>query len=457
MIKRLLLVYGLLFPLLGSASDGLDQSWQKFMNGLELAREELSDPRYFLTERDGRNLAEGYRYMLGHLNRMIEVEMRLDPKFPEFHRSMDMLRKWTGENPDTLYLKAPITGDGYYKVSGIASDTPPNMVVFQTITSVPGDTGELAEMALCRNQTLDYINSFELKIEQGKAFEILIGPQKPADYVGHFLSSYKMMPCLATKTEQPTAANWLSVREIFSDWERQVPLNMEIVRLDSIGKSRAPISEEFISQRLEKIGRQLPNQIRFWQVLQDQMLEVRKDTNSDGKRRLPINGLYPPAPPFTAGGAAGAQHIYTSGVFELGEDEALLVKVKTPIEPAYIGFQLNNLWLEGPDQQNYVSSLTGHQLPVSSDGFRNYIIAHKDPGVQGWVATTGLKKGTQLMRFIFEKIPPAELMPRVETKLVNSSTIAQHIPADTAKVSVEQRRQQIAVRQSHIKKRWRAH
>ena len=90
------------------------------MEGLQQAQQYLKDPRYLLAEDSGRNLAEGHRYMLGHINRMIESEMRLDENFPEFFRSMDMLRKWTGENPDAMYLKAPIAADAYYKVSGMA-------------------------------------------------------------------------------------------------------------------------------------------------------------------------------------------------------------------------------------------------------------------------------------------------------------------------------------------------
>ena len=459
MIKHIVAVILFCALMSGSiqASEKLDKSWQVFMEGLQQAQQYLKDPRYLLAEDSGRNLAEGHRYMLGHINRMIESEMRLDENFPEFFRSMDMLRKWTGENPDAMYLKAPISADAYYKVSGMAVETMPNMVTFQTITDTPGATGELAEMALCKSQTLDFINSFDLKMQPGQPFEILIGPSRPDDYQGLFLLSQKRIACPTTKSESVKGAAWLSVREIFSDWEKEVPLDMEIVRLDSIGISRAPITEDFISQKLEKIGRELPNQIKFWQLLQEVALEVNSDANGDGRRNMPVNGINAPALPFTAAGVAGAQQLYAAGVFDLSDDQALIVKVTAPVEPRYIGFQLNNLWFEGPDQQNYVSSLTGHQLAVASDGSRYYIIAHDDPGVEGWVATTGLKKGVHAMRFLFESNPSPELMPSAMATLVKFKDIANHIPADIAKVSVEQRRQQIAVRQSHIKKRWRAH
>ena len=122
-----------------------------------------------------------------------------------------------------------------------------------------------------------------------------------------------------------------------------------------------------------------------------------------------------------------------------------------------IGFQLSNLWFEGPDQQNYTSSLSGHQLPVSSDGSRYYIVAHRDPGVRGWVDTTGLEKGTHSMRFIFREQPTAAELPTATVHVVDLEDLSLVLPPDTPAVSPVQRRQEIAIRQSHIKRRWRGH
>ncbi|MGI9288045.1 MAG: hypothetical protein ACR2P1_21855 [Pseudomonadales bacterium] len=449
----------------------LDEGWAAFSAGLAAAKASLEDPKYFPPEPTERNLAEGYRYLLGHLNRLIEAEMRQHPRFPEFHRSMDMLRKWTIENPDTMYLKASIDETGYYKVivkaantsewrnsaRGTAGPKAPRLVTFQTITDIPGNTGKLAEMAQCKNQTLDFLNSFSLKMNDNDSFEILIGPEKPANFEGNFLLSRKRMPCPATKSEKMRSARWLAVREIFSDWENEKALDMNIERLDSIGTKRPPINIEEVNEKLAKIGNELPNQIRFWNLLHEYPLEVRGDTNGDGKRAMPLNGINQPAPPFTAGGVAGSQQIYAAGNFELEQDEALVIKVTTPVEPHYIGFQLGTLWGEGPDQQNYNSSLSGHQLPPANDGARYYVIAHADPGAPGWVDTTGLAKGTHSMRFVFRDMPIAKQMPTANAYHIKLTKLGAVLPADTAKISPESRREQIAIRQAHIKQRWRAY
>ncbi len=448
----------------------LDNAWQALIDGLIKARETLVLPEHFPPAVSDRGLAEGYRYMLGHLNRSIEFEFRADPQFPEFFRSMNMLRKWTGENPDAMYLKAPIDSTGYYKITAKAANTKewktsirgvkgpkaPRLVTFQTITDVPGHTGELAEMAECKSQTVGFINSFELDVDKKGRFELLIGPKKPEGYKGSFLLSKKLMTCASTKVEAIANARWVAVREIFSDWENEVPLMMDITRLDSIGKSRPPITVEQVAEKIHYIAEEIPNQVRFWNLLMEFPLEMARDANNDGKRNLAVNGIFDPELPFTAGGVAGAQQIYSSGIFELEDDEALVIKITSPVEPYYIAIQLNNLWMEGPDQQNYTSSLTGHQLPVASDGSRYFIISKQDPGVQGWVATTGIKKGFHAFRFVFREDFREIELPTTAAYLVKLNDLASILPKDTPIVSEEERRKEIAIRQKHIKLRWRA-
>ncbi len=447
----------------------LDAAWNDLMQGLDEARVSLVDPQFFPAPATDRNLAEGYRYLLGHLNRIIEFELLADPQFPEFLRSMDMLRKWTGENPDAMYLKAAIDDRGFYKVTGLATDTSewrssvrgmpgpkaPRMVIFQTISGVPGDTGTLGEMAECKSQTLDHINSFELQVDADNRFELLIGPRRPEGYKGNFLLSRKRMTCPGNASSKTVRATALSVREIFSDWAREVPLNMDIVRLESAGDNRAPVNSSFMAEKLSAIGRKVPNQIRFWNQLMEIPLEMRGDHNGDGERALPVNGINPPAPPFTAAGAAGAGQLYAAGIFELGDDEALVIRVETPLEPHYMGFQLNNLWMEGPDQQNYVSSLNAGQLLPASDGARYYIVSHRDPGVPGWVDTTGLEKGFHAMRFIYRREPKTYEMPNLAAFRVSLAALSGLLPEGMPRVTAEQRRQEVALRQRHIKRRWR--
>ncbi|MCA9504105.1 MAG: hypothetical protein H6748_12470 [Spirochaetaceae bacterium] len=459
-------------PVIASEPPALTEGWTGFLQGLERARRNLEDPSAYPPEPTDRNLAEGYRYLLGHLARIIEAETEGHPDFPYFRRSVSMMAKWTIENPDTMYLSATIDAAGTYRIRGQALDTTgwrtsepgvgypraPRVVIFQTTTAVVGQTGRLEEMAECRNQTLDALDQFLLEIDDDGRFEILVAAERPEGYAGNFLATRAELPCRNAGggiTIQAREATQLNVREIFSDWDAEMPLDLEIVRLDKRGESRPPRTPEEMGRHLDEIGRRLANQIVFWNLLHEFGLEVRGDRDDDGRTAFPMNALNPPAPPFIAGGTAGAGQLYAAGSFELAEDEALVVRVAAPAEPHYIGFQLGNLWGEGPDQANYVSSLTGTQNPVASDGARWYVVSARDPGTAGWVDTTGLPKGTIGMRFIYRDPPAAGDMPTIETFRVRTDEVRTVLPTDTPSVTPDARRQQVHARQLHIQRRWR--
>jgi hypothetical protein len=436
---------------------------------MNMAERALLDEQHHPPVASDRVLADGYRYLLAHLNREIEMAIRADSRFPEFFRSMDMLRKWTGENPDTMYLKAPIDSTGFYEVviSGLNTEEwqsggaivpgkkAPRLVIFQTITDVPGYTGELAEMADCRNQTLDFVTGLDLKPESDNTFRILVGPEKPRGYSGNFLHSRKTLECKSTGVSAVAHAELLAVREVFSDWENEVLLDLAITRLDAAGANRPPLNAEQVADVMRGLGERVRNQIRFWNLVMEFPMEMRADQNGDGKRSVPVNGINQPAVPFTAGGVAGAGQLYASGIFELARDEALVIKMDAPVEPYYVGFQLSNLWMEGPDQQNFVSSLTSAQNPRFGASTRYYIISAVDPGVQGWLDTTGLEKGFHTMRFVFAEDPPEKLLPSLEATLIKLNELDSVLPRGFPRVSESERRKEIAIRQQHIKLRWR--
>jgi hypothetical protein len=440
------------------ASPALTAGWIGFIEGLEEARQAIEDPAYYPPAPTDRNLGEGYRYLLGHL--------------AYFQRSVRMLSKWTLENPDTMYLSASIDAHGLYRIRGNALDAAewqtgergrkgpraPRIAIFQTTTAVIGQTGELAEMSGCRNQTLDSIDQFELELDEEGRFEILVAARRPRDYNGHFLASRAEAPCptpFGTTTYRMRDATQLNVREIFSDWDDEVPLELEIVRLDMRGMPRPPRSSAEMGLHLAEIGRLVGNQIKFWNRLHEFGLEVKGDRNGDGRLALPLNDLNQPSPPFIAGGTAGAGQIYSSGTFELEDDEALVIRVETPLEPQYIGFQLSNLWGESPDQANYVSSQNGTQNPVASDGARYYVVSERDPGTPGWLDTTGLAKVTMAMRFIFQETPGRSDMPTIKTFATKLENVRDILPSGTPAVTPSDRRREVDARQRHIQRRWR--
>lgn len=454
------------------ARAALDRGFRALIQGLEDARDAVENPWVVGPLPSDRELADGYRYMLGHLIRLAESEFIQHTDLPYFQRYIRMASKSTIDNPDTLYLMAPIDPSATYQISARAADTDdwrtgqrtrrypkaPRLVTFQTVTATIGDTGDLDEFTNCRNQTLSFVQHFEIHPDSDGRFDILVAEDRPAGYDGHFLTTRGKLECSPPRGEpfeHERSAAYIAVRESFSNWDAEVPLELEIVRIDAPGKPRPALDAKATAERLESIGTKVANQVRFWNALHEFGLEIHGDRNLDGKRNLPENAMNDPAPPFIAGGTAGARQLYASGTFNIAPDEALVVRVETRLEPYYIGFQLANFWGESLDQASYTSSLTGSQLSAQPDGARYYVVAMGDPGVPGWLDTTGLAKGAMAMRFVYREDPDDTDLPQIRTTLTKLDAVREHLPGATAEITPEMRRTEIARRQAHIRKRWR--
>lgn len=448
--------------------------WDALVESLQEARDGLDSTLAFPPEPTDRNMAEGYRYLLGHLARVIESETQQDPDFPYFQRSVSMLSKWTIDNADTLYLQARIEPEGRYRIRGRTKDRTqwetgerggpgpkvPRLVIFQTITELIGQTGDLREMGECRNQTLASIDSFDLQVDPDGRFELILATERPEGYSGNFLPTQAALSCASASDEseetETRQARFVSVREIFSDWEAEEALELSIERIDQPGERRPPHTSDAMAEKMARIGERVANQVWFWNQLHEFGLEVDGDRNLDGERSMPVNGLNPPRPPFIAGGVAGARQLYGGGVFELDQEQALILRVDLRgQEPHYVGFHLSNLWGESLDQASYVSSLSGAQLATAEDGARYYVVSARDPGVEGWVDTTGQPKGTMTLRLVYRDEIDPESLPEVSARLTPVDDVKDHLPDAVASVSAEQRREEIARRQAHIQRRYR--
>ena len=149
-------------------------------------------------------------------------------------------------------------------------------------------------------------------------------------------------------------------------------------------------------------------------------------------------------------------NIYAGGIYELAEDEALLVEATFTGDPVYTSMHLGNMWGESPDYANHQSSLNRHQMYVGEDGVQRWVVAHRDPGVQNWIDTTGLPKGYLSHRWAYSELPPKEEWPTITCRVIPFDEIQTAIPDDQPRVTGEERREAIRIRQRHVQKRFRA-
>jgi hypothetical protein len=143
-----------------SAQADLRAVWDEMLVELGRARDAIDNPRLYPPPPTDRNLAEGYRYLLGFVYGSYERAFAEDPNFPYFRRSMQPLNRATIDNADALYLTAPIDGNATYLVTGKAQNhrhwrgearassgrLAPHFAVFEAMSWYTGDSGSIREL-----------------------------------------------------------------------------------------------------------------------------------------------------------------------------------------------------------------------------------------------------------------------------------------------------------------------
>jgi hypothetical protein len=445
-------------------ADALRAAWDEMIDRLGRAREALESPELHAPPEAGaRDLAEGYRYLLGFVHSAVERAFFGDAAFPYFRRSIQVLDKATIDNADAMYLSTPVDGRYSYRITGQVQDsrhwrgetpapsgpTAPQYVIIEAHTGYAGDSGDLAELQPGVRGNTGKLDSSELVVDEDGRFEILLAPQRPAGCTGNFIATQRT----SRRTGATYYAEHVTVRFLFHDWEREESPELLIHRLDKVGEHPPALDPPAAAAAMRRVGEIVDNQTRFWNKFYDVVLEAHGDRNGDGVSFMPRNDFNAPAGASLATGGGQSTNVYAGGVYDLAADEALLVDAEVFELPAYMGFHLSNVWGESHDFANRVSSLNGTQAARDDDGHYRYVVAHRDPGVRNWLDTTGLREGFMAMRWTYPQ--PTDRLPAVKVRKVPFSEIGDHLPASTPRVSPEERREQVRVRQEHVQRRYR--
>jgi hypothetical protein len=440
----------------GNARGELAGAWSDMLAMLSAARDAIDDPKLYPPPPTDRNLAEGYRYLLGFMFGAIERALA-DPAFPYFRRAIQPTDKATIDNADALYLCTPILADGVYRICGRAADhrhwrgepaattgrKAPQYVILEATTAYAGDSGALTELSPAVRTNTGTLDSSKLAVAADGSFEILLARERPPQWSGDFIPTVR----------GEHRATHLVVRELFHDWANEEALELHIERLTSAGAHPPALDPAAAAAALRRIGEIVGNQMRFWNEFYAVLLETYGDMNGDGKRFMPRNDLNAPNFASIATGGGQTTNLYAGGVFELGENDALVIEVETPVPPVYQGFHLSNLWGESLDYANYVTSLNAQQARRDADGHVRFVVAHRDPGCPNWLDTTGLEEGFMALRWTYTTKPDA--LPTTAVRKVAFDAIFAHLDPATERVTPERRRGEIAVRQAHVQRRYR--
>ena len=432
----------------------LQEAWRTMLDKIDSATAAIHDPKLHVPPPTDRGLAEGYRYLLGFVYGSFERAFFEDPELPYFRRAVPPVNKATIDNADNLYLSARIDGKASYRVSARAEHfrhwrggrrasrgrLAPQYVIFTGITQYSGDSGSLAGAGPANKSDTGMIDSFDIEVERDGSFEILVAPERPKNHTGNFIPT-------------ESRANYLICRQLFGDWDREYPLELHIDKIGNEGYQPPPLTPADVTVRMDIMGMLVNNQMRYWNEFYVKLLNPYGDQPGHRPTFQPVNDMNQPMFTQAVTGGQGT-NAYGSGIFDLQDDEALIIEDRFPGEkPVYTGFSLSNYWGESFDYENFVTSLNDFQARPDGDGVVRYILAHRDPGLANWLDTAGHAEGYMSRRWTYREVP--DQVPMVQVRKVKLDDLGSHLPADTRRMDAEQRHRQIAARRFHVRRRYR--
>ena len=361
-----------------------------------------------------RQRAEGFRYLARFLGAGIaNCVAHNDPDYPVLGRMIDYSMPWGLDNPDCLYLYAPLRGGAEYRVFGNRGSA--NHIDLQV------NFGHYANGDISSWGTIDSADGRDLEIDAQGDFELRIGGEQ-------------------------TSSNWLSsrddaefmlIRQYFNDWEGERPADLLIERVGARYPVPPPRTDA-VADRLEQLERWMEKGGALWEAM------------SQGFLSMPPNHLIVHAPE-AAGERSGMRgQAYGMGHFCCGPDEAVIIEFRPP-ECTHWGVALANGYWECVEYASRQSSLNGFQATLDGDGIFRGVIAHEAPAVANWLDPGLNVDGTLTARFL-----NAASAPEVSLSLVPLSELRDFLPADTRVVDAETRGGLLERRRRAVLRRFRS-
>jgi len=302
---------------------------------------------------------EGMRWILRVLAMATEVAADSNPRQPHFQRMDTQVRKVGGDNPDAEYHNVTIDGRYDYLITGNIGD-----VTYFSFTVAAGQgmiPRYLAGFLADRDLTLDDDGNFTLILSKEK-------PEQSGDWI-----------------QIPEDASGILVREYIANRATYIPVEMDIKVLGG-NPEYFPPSDEDIANSLIRTSYAYYMLSSLHKLILPELMEETNHFVSTDSDML--------------GGAISSEdNLYMIGSFQIGDHEALLVKV-TPPQTRYWNLALETRWHETYDYLHRPTSKTLADVEYSVDGTVEFLISHEDTGHPNWLDTSGHNFGFMTFRWL---------------------------------------------------------
>jgi hypothetical protein len=394
----------------GNGARALEQGWQRFARAIGEASEILG--RSGIPD-DPVALAEAYDYWAQVVTFGLRREFHFaDRDQPFFHRC-GLDTKIGFDNPDNVYQVAKIRPDASYRVTGNRGSA-----FFLECSVSVGFPGVVAQP-----RTIAKFDTTELEIAPDGTLEMFVGgPPRARNW----------FPL------EPDATSFL-VRQVFYDWDQAEPGFFRIERVGLEGEALPSLRPEVVADRLQRTAEFVEKEVRYWV---DYILALRARVVPNSFEKPGLQGRDLPH-------VNAARAFFCWGLWDLAPDEALIVEIEA-LDEGYMGFHLNNFWLQSLDYANRITSLNRRQARVDADGRIRYVLAHADPGAPNWLDIEGHPRGAMLFRFAL-----TQSAPQPSAGIVKLADLWQALPHGTPRIGREERALQLARRRTHVQQRFR--
>jgi len=307
--------------------------------------------------------------------------------------------RWGIDNPDSIYRVIPIDGAAHYVIRG-----------------------RVAERRLVENyftlwdetmKTVDVQSGHDLALNADREFEISVDATPANGRRNHIQSS--------------PAAKEFYIRDVIHDWARDRANHLSIERLSG-PPARAPRGgEEQVALAATYMRKYAENTMRWNQQALGRPVNSFSftiDRDTDGALR---------------------NQIYIMGKFDLADDEALVLDVHLGGAKYFIA-PITNIWGTTNEIVRRTGSLNSAQSKPNGDGTYTFVVSTADPGIHNWIDPDGMREGLMTLRWAeFDGGRPSPQLG-VQSRIVKLAELSRAVPKDTAFVTPDGRRKQLAER-----------
>ncbi len=406
--------------------EGLRAAWKEFCRKLEAAGEDAfkaSNPALPL------HRADAFRFLTQNLGQAFDLALETkDTRYPVIHAFCSPFCKLGGDNADYTYQQAWVDGNSVYRISGNRGTSRFFNIAVQgrRPTSKPDNPNwrNLHEPFGDTPETNLFGHAMEINWDG--SFEVYIGGERRGP---------NWLPTTPDTRK-------LFIRNGFDDWS-EVPAQIKIERIGMDSPRPLPTPAEMIDA-MDWAGDFVTTMMRD---NPDWAYEFAEDIDPSQVNRFPTGRRDIDNPVYTVEkDRLRGRSIYAM-YWELEPDEALIIE-----------WERNDLFWMMTNMGTYMNSMDYLYRPISytpsratadSDGKMRMVMAHSDPGFHNWIDTSGLNQG-----MLVNRNQGTDQITEFETKVVKHAELDRHMPADSARVSTEERAAQMRARFHAIQRRY---